>query len=77
MLGAALREIERGFARAAARVVLPVVTECLRILAEDQEDEKEEIVLRDARSTVYGQFEAASNRDHDTDEIFAFGFGKK
>lgn len=79
MLAAALREVQLGVTRAIARIVLPVVTECLTFLVEDTEDASEERLTPDKvdpRGTVFGQFEAAANRDHQTDEVFAFGFGK-
>lgn len=70
LLSAAVRPV----ARITARVIRPFVVEYLRYLAEDAEDA--EPVAVDPRGTVFGQFEAAANRDHTTDEIFMFGFGK-
>jgi hypothetical protein len=74
-----LQEAERAAARIAARLVHPVIAAYLEIYLagdDDDDDEPEERILHDPRSTVYGQFEAARNIDHTTEEIFAFGFGR-
>lgn len=58
-----------------ARMIHPVIVAYVARYHDDDETGSDSGTLRyDPRSSVAGQAEIAANRDHDTPEVWAFGF---